>query len=121
MAIKQTKRMWKSILLLSTLLISFDATTGCENDEYLPGKPKVNCVDMAKELGVHWQTFSLPHVSDCTKFYGCSGSGDLVQMICADTENTRYDPFTRRCEWNSDIECITYTSFMNLQKTHKCE
>lgn len=113
--------MWKLIFLLSGLMMSFDESTGCENDEYSSEKPKVNCVEMAKDIGVHWQTFSLPHVSDCTKFYQCSGSGDLVEMICADTKNTRFDPFRFRCEWNYDIECLTYFDFMKLNQTHNCE
>lgn len=113
--------MLKLILRFSIVLIIFNEANSCANDENEAVKPKVNCIETALEIGVEWRTFSLPHVTDCTKFYGCSGSGELVEMICADTFNTRFDPFHHICEWNTAVECITYYDFLQLNKTHSCE
>lgn len=114
--------MYKFVFLSTLFLAAFEGSQSCANDEKIEvAKPKINCIDMAKEVGHEWRTFTLPHMSDCRKFYGCLGSGELVEMQCADIINTRYDPFHYICEWNSNIECITYNDFIQLNKTHFCE
>lgn len=62
----------------------------------------------------------MPHKTDCRKFYGCSDHG-LIEMRCADMKETRFSPWTNRCEWNSEVECVTFDEYMEMSLTNKCD
>lgn len=69
---------------------------------------------------LNYSQFLVPHSTDCRKFYECSDHG-LIEMICADAKETRFNPWTNRCEWNSTIECITFDQFMEISNTNSCD
>lgn len=83
-----------------------------------PYPPKIDCLELSNFLNVPWQGITLPHELDCTKFYQCSDVG-LVEMACADRTNTRFDPKYSWCEWNYNIECITFHPWQNSNSTIK--
>ena len=63
----------------------------------------------------------MPHATDCRKFYECSANGGLIEMTCAAPKETRFNPWTNRCEWNTTIECLTFDQFMEISNTNTCE
>lgn len=79
-------------------------------------KPVVNCAALAKEQNKNWRIVTIPHETDCTKFYQCTGTGSgLAEQRCADIYRTRYDPYQGVCEWNSRIDCITYGQWIKAK------
>lgn len=78
-----------------------------------PIAPVKNCTILQKELDVDWRNIRLPHEYDCTRFYECDDQ-KLIVKACADRYRTRYDPFTRRCEWNTKCKCIIYWEYLEI-------
>ncbi|KAG5674493.1 hypothetical protein PVAND_004456 [Polypedilum vanderplanki] len=125
MAIKIFKILLNLSFIVVFLLKGFEACVH-SNDAIIErtatkSRPNMNCVALAEKLGKHWQTFNLSHESNCEKFYMCSSNGRLIEMHCADENQTRFNPFTNRCDWNREIECILFDEYLELTATHNCE
>jgi len=101
-----------SIAVLCALLVVNVAS--CDNGRDSGGRspvpPKIVCNEYAKAWNVTWQQVVIPHEKDCTKFYQCfdNKTNELVAKQCADRVRTRYDPYSRICEWNHKIDCVTW-------------
>ncbi|CAG9802765.1 unnamed protein product [Chironomus riparius] len=76
----------------------------------IPTLPSYNCTQWEKWLNKTWREISLPHAYDCTRFYECDDI-KIIEKTCADRYRTRYDPFTKRCEWNYKTKCMTFYDY----------
>lgn len=80
-----------------------------------PTLPSYNCTYWEKVLNLPWREIRLPHTYDCTRFYECNDRV-IIEKICAQRDQTRYDPFKKVCNWNYAVKCITYYDYVKIQE-----
>ena len=78
-----------------------------------PVLPSYNCTQWEKWLNTTWREISLPHAYDCTRFYECNDIV-IIEKACADRYRTRFDPFTKKCDWNYKTKCFTFYDYSQI-------
>lgn len=98
-------------LAVTACLAAFSAANN--GRDQIPTLPSYNCTDWESWLGESWRIIRLPHAYDCTRFYECDDR-KIIEKACADRYRTRFDPFTKKCEWNYKTKCNTFYDFSKI-------
>ncbi|KAL7029412.1 hypothetical protein ACKWTF_006235 [Chironomus riparius] len=107
------------IILSASVLLMFHVIADNGRDSGprgTPTLPSFNCTVWEKWLNTTWREISLPHAYDCTKFYECNDIV-IIEKTCADRYRTRYDPFSKRCDWNYKTKCFTFYDFSKVYES----
>lgn len=100
--------------LLLTAAVDEDVDIDSRNGRgQIPEGPNTNCMELEKQFGLARKLIRLPHEYDCTRFYECADK-ELVEKTCSDRYRTRYDPFQKRCDWNSKTKCLNYMEYLAI-------